>query len=433
MRVPAYCDFLEEHPGERIPETDKRSYVERFPIQERCVDGELPLRHTMIDESSGSTGTPFNWVRNERERKESHKVVSFFVRYCFGAGPKVVINAFSMGAWATGINMGVALQRNAVVKNTGPDVDKILGTLRFLGPNYRYLIVGYPPFIKHLIDEAKAREFDLSGYDLDTLVGGEGMTEGLRDYLWQAFDRVYSGYGVTDIELGLAGETPVSVAIRRLAREDEEVRRRLFDDDPRLPMVFQYNPLMHHVEANEAGELVFTINRSTLLSPRIRYNVHDEGGVARFDKMAATLRELGIEIESLGEGLPLPFLWVYGRRDATLSVMGANIYPEDLEEAVYAEPGLAARINSFCQELVETENCDVRPAFHFEILGEPDEALQVRLERSVTETLTRLNADYRHAALEHPDSLRPLIQLHRVGEGPFSANSGRIKHLRKVS
>jgi phenylacetate-coenzyme A ligase PaaK-like adenylate-forming protein len=33
--------------------------------------------------------------------------------------------------------------------------------------------------------------------------------------------------------------------------------------------------------------------------------------------------------------------WVFGRRDFTISVMGANIYPEDLEQCVYADPELA--------------------------------------------------------------------------------------------
>ncbi|GEM_PF-4959771 len=74
----------------------------------------------------------------------------------------------------------------------------------------------------------------------------------------------------------------------------------------------------------------------SLLSPRVNYNVHDEGGVLRFDQMAAALKAAGRDIQALiaETGCPslgLPFLWIYGRRDFTLSVIGANIYPEDLE------------------------------------------------------------------------------------------------------
>ncbi len=44
------------------------------------------------------------------------------------------------------------------------------------------------------------------------------MTEELRDVLLGRFVSVYSGYGATDIEIGMAGESPVSIAVRRLAR-----------------------------------------------------------------------------------------------------------------------------------------------------------------------------------------------------------------------
>jgi hypothetical protein len=90
--------------------------------------------------------------------------------------------------------------------------------LSFFGPGYPYLILGYPPFVKQLIDVAEARNFPLHEYRLNALVGGEGMSEDLRDYLLRRFQKVYSGYGATDLEIGLAGETPLSVALRRLTR-----------------------------------------------------------------------------------------------------------------------------------------------------------------------------------------------------------------------
>ena len=64
------------------------------------------------------------------ERLTTHTFISHFARYDYGSEPFITINAFSMGAWATGINMGIALQRNGIVKNTGPDVDKILKSVR---------------------------------------------------------------------------------------------------------------------------------------------------------------------------------------------------------------------------------------------------------------------------------------------------------------
>ncbi len=193
--VPAYARHLAEADATpaAIPETDKASYIQVHPTEARCRTGSLPLKKTMIDESSGSTGTPYNWVRSRRERLESQRFISYFASYCYGTEPCITINAFSMGAWAAGINMGQAMEQNGVVKNTGPDLDKILSTLRFFGPGYPYLIVGYPPLLKHFIDVAEQSGFPFGQYRLKALVGGEGMSEGLRDYLLRRFKKVYSG------------------------------------------------------------------------------------------------------------------------------------------------------------------------------------------------------------------------------------------------
>jgi phenylacetate-CoA ligase len=444
-RVPAYRAFLDANsvlPADRgalrVPATDKNNYVKVSATEARCVGGRLPLVDTAIDESSGSSGTPYNWVRSREERHVSHLFISHFARYCFGEERWLTINAFSMGAWATGINMGIALQRTSLVKNTGPDLDKVLRTLEFFGTRYRYLICGYPPFLKHLIDVARERGFPLDQYHLMGLVGGEGMSEGLRDYLLTAFEQVYSGYGATDLEIGIAGETPVSVAIRRAARGNPRLREALFGADSRLPMVFQYNPLMHHVTVNERGELVFTITRLNLLSPRIMYNIHDEGGVASYAEIEARFRAAGMELAELYaeagvRPLRLPFLWVYGRKDATVSVMGANIYPEDIEQCLYAEPELAGITHSFCLSLEEGEGGAVRPSFAFEVRGAITPALQQRFEQRVVPQLLALNADFREAMLEYEDTVTPVIRLFPAGCGPFAADRDRIKQMRIVT
>jgi len=418
-----------------MPETDKESYIKAFPIEARCTGGRLAGTQIMIDESSGSTGKAYDWVRNLAERRESHLAISYFTTYCFGSGSWITINAFSMGAWATGLNMGLALQRNGIAKNIGPDIGKIFHTLQFFGPHYTYLILGYPPFLKRLIDAAAKDGFPLGEYRLLGLVGGEGMSEGLRDYLLTRFQAVYGGYGATDLEIGMAGETPTSVAIRRLARKDPRVREKLFGRDSRLPMLFQYNPVIHHSEVNANRELIFTITRLSMLSPRIRYNVHDEGGIARYDAMSEALASLGYDIEKLAEGqssrlVRFPFLWIYGRRDHTISVMGANIYPEDIEQCIYAVPDLARMTNSFCLSLSEGPNGAMRPCFNFEIETEGTQDLTDVFRNSILEKLIGLNADFREAWKEYPETLVPEINLWRWGEGPFAGDEHKIKQRR---
>jgi phenylacetate-CoA ligase len=459
-RVPAYRDFLQKHAVDpddlfplgilgRLPETEKKNYIDRYDLMERCVGGRVPYAGTTIDESSGSTGTPYNWIRGRREREVAQRNISFFARYAFGTQPLVTLNAFSMGAWAAGMNMSLGMTRHGIVKSIGPDVDKLLSTLTYLGPTYRFLISGYPPFLKHLLDEGARRRFPWQDYEVHGLVGGEGMTEELRDVLLERFRSVYSGYGATDIEIGMAAESPVCVAIRRLARRRPDVREALFGGDPRLPMVFQYNPLIHFLEVNEVGEIICTVSRLDLLAPRIRYNVHDEGGVIEFARVRERLARFGFDIEALGAAeeaagprgplpwsrpIPLPFLWINGRRDATISVMGANIYPEDIETLVYRDAALVPRLHSFLLSVTDDERGVPRPTVALELadLDGVDEEWRAGMADQLRDGLTSLNIDYRTSIAEFPDAMRPIVTTYGLGEGPFAADATRIKQRRIV-
>ena len=457
-RVPAYGRYLEESGVNvaslfplgilrHLPETDKKSYVDRYGLLERCVGGAVPYPGTTIDESSGSTGTPYNWIRGRKEREVAHRNIGFFARYAFGTAPLVTINAFSMGAWAAGMNMSMGMMRHGIVKSVGPDVDKILSTLAYLGPTYRFLISGYPPFLKHLIDEGERRGFPWSDYELHGLVGGEGMSEELRDVLLARFASVFSGYGATDIEIGMAGESPVSIAVRRLARARPDIGRALFGPDSRLPMVFQYNPLIHYMEVNARGEVICTVSRLDLLAPRIRYNVHDAGGIVEFAKVARILRTFGFDLDRLGESpevhgprgplpwarpIPLPFLWIHGRKDATISVMGSNIYPEDIETVLYRDTLVSARLHSFMLSVADDASGTPRPTVAVELndLEGVDDAWRTAAAERLRDGLEALNIDYRSSLAEFPAAMLPIVSTYGLGCGPFAGDAHRIKQRR---
>jgi phenylacetate-CoA ligase len=443
--VPAYLTLLGEHgiaaegirSLDELPETDKKTYADRFPLAERCIGGTLPLLGTTLDESSGSTGKPYNWARSEEERIHVRRMIAFFARYTFGDEPLVILNTFSMGAWATGLTMAIALEKRGLVKATGPDLDKVLDTMVELGPGYRYLVVGYPPFLKVLVDEGTRRGIDWSRYDVQALLGGEGNSEALRDYLLRHFRGVYSGYGVTDVEIGLAAETPVCIALRRLARERPDVSQALFGEADRSPMVFQYNPFFHHIGTNAARELLFTVTRHGTLLPKIRYNPHDEGGVLRDDVLRARLAELDIRLEDLVPQnghrrlIRMPYLYVFGRKDGTVSVMGANIYPEDIEAAIYTDASVAGRILSWQLSVEEQRPGETRPRVAIQLVRDDahalDDAFSTEVAGLLTDHLRRTNRDYREAFGEYPSLMPVLVDVHRRGEGPFAGSEGRIK------
>jgi len=446
--VPAYHAFLAEAAWRdqpdaptparlaRLPIMDKESYVRRYSIEERCLDGALPRAGLQIDESSGSSGTAFNWVRGAAESREMRRTMALFARYLCGDGA-IAINAFSMGAWATGVSTGEALRRHCIVKSTGPDVEKVLDTMRAFGPRYPYVLTGYPPFLKSLVDEGERAGFPWADYRVRALVGGEGMGEGLRAHLERRLDVVYSGYGASDLEMGVAGESPFTVWLRRRVAADDGLRRALFGDAECLPMIFQYNPLTHYVEATPGGELVVTINRLSVVSPRVRYNIHDAGGVVPFARVARLLQARRLDPHAcVAPGQPLlrfPLLYLYGRSDDTVSYMGANIYPRDVEDALYDDGSDAARITGYCLAL-HAQDGEERPCVHVEVRGGPhdDPEMAGRLAARIVRHLANVNRDFRNALAENPATGQLAVRLHAAGEGPFAGDAGRIKRRRVV-
>ncbi len=443
-RVPAYRAFLHaagwiDDPSlsgaerlARLPVTDKKSYVLPYSMAERCVDGKIPLTGAEMDESSGSSGTPYDWVRGRLELEEMHAQFSQYATYIFGK-PVVTINGFSMGAWSTGMNTAQAMRRNGLVKSTGPDLEKIVHTLEVLGAEYVYVLTGYPPFLREVLDFGDRQGLDWRRYRIYGIVGGESMSEQLRDRLLNYFIAVYSAYGASDLDIGVAAESPLSIWLRRQAAEHPELRRRLFGDDPRLPMVFQFNPLDHNVEVID-GELVITVSRLSLLSPRIRYNIHDAGGSFTYGHAMEVCRSLGLdpvgETSAFGRRpMKLPFLFVHGRSDSTVSYMGANIYPEDVEQALFADAKLTDRLGAFCLELRDIGAGAVRPCVHVEVTdrGADDATLIGTIRRSVITRLEANSRDFKAAVAENPTTADILVELHEPGRGPFAENSRRIK------
>jgi phenylacetate-CoA ligase len=433
-QVPAYVAFVAEHGGEvtvrgltpdfsRVPETTKENYVQRRSVEERCVGGRLPERGTVIDESSGTGGEPSNWVRGPEERRDGRKLLHLGIHRVLGERPFFVVNAFALGPWATGMNLSMAIVDIAVLKSTGPDVAKIEKTLRLFGPGYRYLICGYPPFLKQLVDSSS---LDWSQYDCLAAVGGEGMSEALRTYLQRAFRQVYSSFGASDLEINIATENDFTIAFRRLLAERPELGEALgLPEHGSLPMVFQYNPLDYLIETNDAGELVITICRLDTTAPKLRYCIHDLGCVRRFPRVGEALAAQGVLPQELDPGwLDLPLLFHYGCSDSTVAFYGANVGIPDVQEVVFSIPELAERVNAFALVLGEDERANKTLELAFELCEGAEPPDDVRGQ--VLERLAAVNQDWREASRFMPES-QPTLAFHAAGTGPFDGYDIRLK------
>jgi len=447
QQVPAYRQFLSAstrvRPRERLvdfPETTKDNYAGRYTLAQQCRGGRWSARGACIDESSGSTGRPFNWLRSGAELEDIHRSIAHYIRLEFPTRDLICINAFSMGAWATGLNFTMAMRRIATVKSIGPDVANIIATLKLFGPGFNYLITAYPPFLKHLCDELTNAGVPPREYRLYALVAGEGMTEALRDYLERRFIKVRSGYGASDVQIGVGGETAFSVALRRLIAARPALRHALLGPgEERVPMIFQYNPLESFIEVNGNSELVFTLGSASMCCPKLRYNLHDEGRVLPYPEVLRIVKRVtGLEPSKLGDlpdaAMRLPVLFLFGRRDSTISVMGANIYPQDIEHGLLRDPELARGIANFSLALGEDADLSLRVTVHVELratepLSPPaaHDMSQV-LERAIHAHLIASNRDFANACSELPSATRIGVILHGAGAGPFADRTNGIKN-----
>jgi phenylacetate-CoA ligase len=443
--VPAYRQFIDAHGGQPqlcltaeflpdlrpIPEMDKESYVKQYPIEARVRGGRIPAEGVMADESSGSSGQPTSWVRGAVERRITSQMMRLSYRASVRKGERVfILNAFALGAWATGMNVSISLTPTSILKSTGPNADKIINTMQEFGPSFRYVIMGYPPFLKSLADDAR---IDWSAYTVDAAYGGEGISESLRSYLLTRFKQVVGSYGASDLEVNMAVETALTIRLRCVLLADARLREALIRTDYGVtPMIFQYNPLAYLLETNDKGELVVTISRPYNISPKIRYNIHDRGHVLMYGELKSKLAVLGhSEILHGSEPLvDLPLLFIYGRSDMSIEYYGAKVTPDSIREVLYGVKELTPILNTFRLLSYEDDKHNKRMEIAAELVqGAALPADPGAFADRVFRRLGELNGDFYNAMFRTAtaDNM-PQLKIYPYDSGPFAGGQHKLKN-----
>ncbi len=439
-RVPAYKAFLKTHHFSKpsfsglvpniheIPEIDKENYIKQYSMDDRCVGGKIPTKNIIIDESSGSSGTATNWVRGLKERKRNAKMIEFGMKTLLGKDPIFVINAFALGPWATGVNVTMSCVSFSKLKSLGPEKEKIENTLKQFGKDHNYVIMGYPPFLKFLVDNS---EIEWEKFNVTFIFGGESMSEGMRDYLFQkGIKKAYSSLGASDLELNISAENDFTISLRRLLRSNQPLRSKILKHTGALPMIFQYNPTDFLLESSNDGELIVTIGRPDYVSPKIRYNIHDRGHTLALKELYLILKDLNINQEELTKPqTDLPLLLHYGRADMTVSFFGSNISPTDIQEVIYSLPELSKIVNSCNLAVNEDNEGNKKLIISLEVQkGETAELLDLdKTQIAFFENLSKINQDFREAKKMLPNNSLTAICFEDFGSGSFKENDIRIK------
>jgi phenylacetate-CoA ligase len=457
--VPAYKKFLVNHNfdinninfsnyKDLLPEINKENYIYQFGLEERCRNGVFPSTGS-IDESAGSSGRTTMWIRSHSEEIKLQSLTNFGIRYTLQRDIEpglIVLNCWSAGPWATGIKFSMLAEKNAVVKSIGTNKENCIETLIKLGNNFEYLIAGYPPFIKEILDYGDQNGINWADYKINILTGGEGFTEAWRGHIqerlggWRILGKnerkyggVYSAYGASDIDIGIAFETELSIMIRAKADINLDFRRKIFGEN--MPVFFGvYNPLVYHILMNEKNELLFTTLNPEISSLKIKYNLKDRGLIIPFSTVRKIIKDTKFNkrlAKTITESLKLPFIAIYGRSDGTVSLDGANIYPSDVQSAIFKSPH-AKFINSF-----KIGNLDEQDKHKFTVYLElSDSYKESQIDKSIIHHFKELimqnllieNKDYKESWQNNPKILEPSVKLFEYRQGYFAEPNRQIKY-----
>jgi len=440
QRVPGYRDFLKKNKIDykkvktiadfkKIPTIDKDNYLRKYALRDLCWDGRLREKRWVFATTSGSTGEPFYFPRQDNQDSQYAVLAELFLRSNFQIEAKstLFIVGFPMGAWIGGLFTYTALKilaarggYNLSIFTPGIVKAEILKAVKKLGPNFDQVIIGsYGPFLKDIVDDAESYGVNWKDYKLGFIFAAEGFSESFRDYILKktgtgdSLRSTLNIYGTVDLGT-MAHETPLSILVRRLALSQNKVYQNLFGDITKLPTLTQYIPELFYFEA-EGGNLVCSCYSGI---PLARYDLKDHGDVLTFDEVRDRTRaggvDLGREISKVGIGdsvWNLPFVHVYERSDFSVSFFAFQIYPETIRRAL-SKSELEGKITGKFTMMVKFDknsnqyleiNVELRP----DIKG--DEVLEDLVRESVTERLLEENSEYCKTSEEFPDRTIPKI------------------------
>ncbi len=412
--VPAYADFLRQYaPAAKLesaadlatlPLTTKDNYMRAYPLAQRCRHGRLD-QCEMIAVSSGSTGQPMFWPRSLEHELDIATRFEQVLHDSFSAHTRstLFIVCFALGNWVGGIYTANCVRLVSqkgypiTLLTPGSNADEIFRIVRELAPGFEQTVLaGYPPFIKGLLDRGRSEGIDWPGYRLRFVFAGEVFSEEWRQLLmgYCGSDRPChdsaSLYGTADAGV-LGNETPLSISIRRFFASQPTAARAVFGES-RLPALMQYDPASRYFEAHE-GTLVVSGDNGV---PLLRYHIADQGGIFSYDEMLQLAEKHGANID-IRNARQLPFVYLFGRADFTVSYYGANIYPENISVALEQAPISEWVSGKFVLATKENDQFEKSLCLAVELLPqrEKDNADTGIIEKAVIRELLRLNSEFK--------------------------------------
>lgn len=456
--VPAYAAFLQEmgiDPAsvqtiadfQQLPLTTKQNYLQHYSLAQLCHHGKLESCD-MVAVSSGSTGQPTFWFRSVADEFQIATRFEQVFHDSFAADQRrtLAVVCFALGTWVGGMFTANCCRHLAskgypiTVITPGSNKAEIFRVVKELAPLFdQTVLLGYPPFLKDVIDQGIAQNIPWQDYHIKLVMAGEVFSEEWRSLVGSRIGSTNpcydfaSLYGTADAGV-LGNETPLSICIRRWLAEHPEVARELFGES-RLPTLVQYDPLVRFFEVQE-GTLLFSGDNGI---PLVRYHISDNGGIIAYDEMLQFLIDKGFNpiqhlktISQRDRGIrSLPFVYVFGRSHFTVSYFGANIYPENVTVGLEQSPICKWVTGKFVMQVQEDSDRNEFLSITVELAPniESDEAKKRAIADSILFHLKRLNSEFANYV---PEAYQvPRIELKPTGDPEYFPVGVKHRYTRR--
>lgn len=439
-RVPAYKDWLQKNKIDpkkiktisdfkQVPTIDKKNYLQNYSPRELSWDGIFKTKQWVISTTSGSTGEPFYFPRTKEQDEQYALTAEIYLLTNFNIDKKstLYIVGFPMGAWIGGLFTYEALKilsargkYNLSIITPGINKLEIINTVKKIGREFDQIIIGsYAPFLKDTLEEGQRLGLNWKKYNLGFIFSAEGFNEDFRDYVFKItgskdiYRSTLNHYGTVDLGT-MSHETPLSILIRRLALKNKNLYYELFSERDKLPTFTQYLPEMFYFE---------DINKSLVCSahsgyPLVRYDLHDYGGIVTLFEVYKIFTNHGLDLNkfintyNLQDTLwNLPFVYVFERKDLSVSFFAFQIYPETIRKSLWHKDLLKSITGKFTLLVKYDKNANQYLELNIEL--QPNvkgtKILSDKIKKLVVSRLLIENSSYRKTAEEYPKRVIPKI------------------------
>lgn len=441
-RVPAYKDFLKKakiRPANvrsrsdflQVPLTDKVNYIGNYSLEQMSWDGTL-AKARYISTSSGSTGTPFFWPRGLDQDEVVGTIFKNIYERIFDSkhGGTLFVDSFALGTWIAGLEFYNATKKvadfgsNVVTVTPGIDKSEAINQIKKLAPLFHKVVLGgYPPFVKDIIEHGTISGIDWQSLDLRLFFAGESVSDSWRDKVTALIGKQGSPSAAVNVygmaEAGVvAHDTPAAVLLRKALKDVAGADTALPESDKVLGM-YQYYPTARFFEVVGNASLVLSANAGL---PLIRYDTRDSGGIlSHADVMDVCGSQLSLAAKQHHVDLKkwrLPFVYLHGRKDLSISLYALNIYVENVKHALENSKLFSHLSGLFTMGVEHTENLDQQFSVTVELSrgAEPSATLADALMHEIVVSLRKLNTEYAKLHSVVGERALPKITLVRNGE-----------------